>query len=160
MCHDPNSARFKLYYCPPFRSSFITHLFAFQGVPLQEERRFEVSEAMWHGHPKDQPIPLMGPPLLEDLQTGQILSQLPAVDLRPVVLRRANRGIDSRHARRRPERPCDLTLSHVLNPFVCPESAVPLSPPVTTTTRTASPDVRTSAQRWLGRDQDRDCRGL
>jgi glutathione S-transferase len=82
MSQDPSSARFKLYYWPlPFRSSFITHLFAFQGVPLQEERRFEVILAMWHRHPKDQPIPLMGPPLLQDLQTGQMLSQLPAIVL-------------------------------------------------------------------------------
>jgi len=74
--------RFHLYYWPiAFRGCFVSYLFAYRGVPLLETADFdEIGELMNQG-PAEQPIPFVGPPLLVDRETGQALSQMPAIVL-------------------------------------------------------------------------------
>ena len=74
--------RFKLYYWPlPFRGCFVSYLFAYRDVPLLEETHFEEIAAMKGEHPGKQALPFMGPPVLEDLDSGRSLSQMPAIVL-------------------------------------------------------------------------------
>ena len=74
--------RFELVYWPlPFRGCFVSYLFAWCDVPLKVVDDYEVIEALIERDPGEQPIPFVGPPLLRDRQTGQSLSQMPAIAL-------------------------------------------------------------------------------
>ena len=74
--------RFQLDYWPiPFRGCFVSYLFAYQGVPLRIEEDFDTINAGKDREPADQPVPFMGPPVLHDLSTGRLLSQMPAIVL-------------------------------------------------------------------------------
>ncbi|MEM1082273.1 MAG: hypothetical protein AAGH65_11890 [Pseudomonadota bacterium] len=82
MPSQTSEADFELYYWPlPFRSCFITYLFAYRDAPLMEVREFDAIEALRHQLVDEQPIPLMGPPMLRDRRTGLVLSQMPAIVL-------------------------------------------------------------------------------
>ena len=75
-------AEFELLYWPiPFRGCFVSYLFAYRGVPLLVESRFEDIEAMMDAPTEEQDVPFMGPPVLRDLRTGRVLSQMPAIVL-------------------------------------------------------------------------------
>jgi len=75
-----SEARFQLYYWPiPFRGCFVSHLFAYRGVPLLEERDPERNADLRARHPGEQPVPFVGPPLLHDLEQDRFLSQMPAI---------------------------------------------------------------------------------
>ena len=77
---DTSEARFKLYYWPiPFRGCFVSYLFAYRGVPLLTETGYEENERLRRLHPSQQDIPYMGPPVLEDLEQGRTISQMPAI---------------------------------------------------------------------------------
>ena len=77
-----SSARFQLYYWPiPFRGCFVSHLFAFQDVPLLEESDPGEIQKLMGLNPGEQPVPSMGPPILRDLESGRTLSQMPAIVL-------------------------------------------------------------------------------
>lgn len=66
--------RFQLYYWPlPFRGCFVSYLFAYRDVPLQEVADFEEI--------REQDFPFMGPPVLRDLEFDRTLSQMPAIVL-------------------------------------------------------------------------------
>ncbi len=74
--------RFQLYYWPiPFRGCFISYLFAYQQVPLRIEASFDAINALKDRDPLEQAVPFMGPPVLRDHATGQVLSQMPAIAL-------------------------------------------------------------------------------
>ncbi|MEL7449477.1 MAG: glutathione S-transferase family protein [Pseudomonadota bacterium] len=74
--------RFQLYYWPiPFRGCFVSYLFAYQDVPLRIEASFDAINALKDRDPREQDIPFMGPPVLRNLATGQVLSQMPAIVL-------------------------------------------------------------------------------
>ena len=74
------TTRFKLYYWPlPFRGCFVSYLFAYAGVPLEEETGYEAIQAMRTAPLAEQAIPFIGPPVLEDRETGVVLSQMPAI---------------------------------------------------------------------------------
>jgi glutathione S-transferase len=71
---------FQLYYWPvPFRGCFISYLFAYRDVPLLEETSLETNAEAKNRRPGEQDIPYMGPPVLLDLESGQALSQMPAI---------------------------------------------------------------------------------
>ncbi|MEM9302249.1 MAG: glutathione S-transferase family protein [Pseudomonadota bacterium] len=75
-----STPRFRLYYWPlPFRGCFVSYQFAYQDVPLLEESDLEAIETLRQQPPSDQPVPFMGPPVLEDLETGEFISQAPAI---------------------------------------------------------------------------------
>lgn len=77
-----HEARFQLYYWPiPFRGCFVSYLFAYQGVPLLEESGYEEISQLQSERPGKQPIPFVGPPILVDRESGQALSQMPAIVL-------------------------------------------------------------------------------
>ncbi len=77
-----SEARFRLYYWPiPFRGCFVSYLFAYRDVPLLEESDFEAIQKLKSLHPGEQDIPFMGPPVLQDLESGRSLSQMPAIVL-------------------------------------------------------------------------------
>ncbi len=92
MATDNPEPRFQLYYWPlPFRGCFVSYLFAWRDVPLQQVSDFdEINERIGQA-PNEQDVPFIGPPVLVDLQAGQALSQMPAIvlhvadelDLRP-----------------------------------------------------------------------------
>ena len=72
--------RFQLYYWPiPFRGCFVSYLFAYSEVPLLEESSPEKNAELKDRPPAEQDVPYMGPPVLCDLETGQALSQMPAI---------------------------------------------------------------------------------
>ncbi|MEM9404129.1 MAG: glutathione S-transferase family protein [Pseudomonadota bacterium] len=74
--------RFHLYYWPiPFRGCFVSYLFAYRDVPLRQTAGFDEIRAMQNTALSEQPVPFVGPPILQDLQTGQTLSQMPAIVL-------------------------------------------------------------------------------
>ena len=73
---------YKLYYWPlPFRGSFITYLFAYRGVALDIEDSVAAISEMKDQAPAHQAVPHMGPPVLEDLESGHRISQVPAIAL-------------------------------------------------------------------------------
>ena len=75
-------ARYKLYYWPlPFRGSFITYLFAYRGVALDVEDSVDTITEMKDEAPAHQAVPHMGPPVLEDQESGHRISQMPAIVL-------------------------------------------------------------------------------
>ena len=72
--------RYRLDYWPiPFRGCFVSYQFAWRGVPLINEAGFEDIERLKSPPPSEQAIPFMGPPVLHDLETGRVLSQMPAI---------------------------------------------------------------------------------
>lgn len=74
--------KFQLYYWPlPFRGCFVSYLFAYRDVPLQEVADFEEIGKLKNQDPGEQDIPFMGPPVLRDLETDRALSQMPAIVL-------------------------------------------------------------------------------
>lgn len=80
MPSQTSEARFQLYYWPiPFRGCFVSHLFAYRGVPLLEETDPERNVELRGRHPSEQPVPYVGPPLLHDLEQDRFLSQMPAI---------------------------------------------------------------------------------
>lgn len=82
MASQTSEPRFQLCYWPlPFRGCFVSYLFAYRGVPLLEETRYEEIERLRSLPPGEQDIPFLGPPVLRDLETGRTLSQMPAIVL-------------------------------------------------------------------------------
>ena len=72
----------KLYYWPlPFRGCFISYLFAYTNTPLLQESSYEAINHLKDLPPPNQPIPFIGPPILQILDTNQYLSQMPAITL-------------------------------------------------------------------------------
>ncbi|MEM9387247.1 MAG: glutathione S-transferase [Pseudomonadota bacterium] len=70
---------YTLYYWPiPFRGQFVRSLLAHVGASW-EEANDEALRARWKAHPKEQPIPFMGLPVLTDHAANISLSQMPAV---------------------------------------------------------------------------------
>ncbi|MEO0336420.1 MAG: glutathione S-transferase family protein [Pseudomonadota bacterium] len=71
--------RFRVHYWPfAFRGCFVTHLLSYREQEF-ELVDFEEVASQRRLNPKEQKIPFMGPPLLEDKQTGLTLSQMPAI---------------------------------------------------------------------------------
>ena len=82
MPSNTSGSRFQLYYWPiPFRGCFVSYLFAYRGVPLLMEASFEEINKLISRDPGEQAIPVMGPPVLRDLESGHTLSQMPAIVL-------------------------------------------------------------------------------
>ncbi len=82
MASEASQPRFRLYYWPiAFRGCFVSYLFAFRDEPLLEETRFEELEKLMSQRPGEQDVPFVGPPLLQDLESGRTLSQMPAIVL-------------------------------------------------------------------------------
>ena len=74
--------KFELYYWPlPFRGCFVSYLFAYRDVPLLEITDFEDIQASMSRHPSEQEVPFIGPPVLRNRESGQALSQMPAIVL-------------------------------------------------------------------------------
>ena len=74
--------RFQLHYWPiPFRGCFVSYLFAFRDIPLHEESGYDQIVESKNQRPREQDVPFMGPPVLRDLESGQTLSQMPAIVL-------------------------------------------------------------------------------
>lgn len=70
---------YTLYYWPlPFRGHFVRYVLAHVGARW-DEPDFETVMALKNAPVADQPYPFMAPPLLRDNETGQRLSQLPAI---------------------------------------------------------------------------------
>ena len=71
--------RFTLYYWPiPFRAQFIRYVLAYAGEAWDEPDRDAVM-AIYRSAIADQPLPLMGPPLLHDRKEDVWVSQSPAI---------------------------------------------------------------------------------
>ena len=82
MSLEESRARFQLFYWPiPFRGCFVSYLFAYRDVPLQEESDFDQIVELKSQNPGEQDIPFMGPPVLRDIESGRTLSQMPAIVL-------------------------------------------------------------------------------
>lgn len=82
MASEARPGRFRLHYWPiPFRGVFVSYLFAYRDRSLQNDSSFEEIGALKSAAPSDQGIPFMGPPVLEDRETGRVLSQMPAIVL-------------------------------------------------------------------------------
>ncbi len=78
----PSSPRYRLYYWPiPFRGCFVSYLFAYRNVPLEEAASFEDIKRRVEQPPAEQDVPFIGPPVLADLENGNTLSQMPAIVL-------------------------------------------------------------------------------
>lgn len=74
-----SAPRFTLYYWPiPFRAQPARYILAYAGADWEEPDRDAVT-AVYQAEVSDQPVPFMGPPLLQDRETGFSLSQLPAI---------------------------------------------------------------------------------
>ena len=74
--------KYELFYWPlPFRGCFISYLFAYRDEPLLEVADFEEILSRMNQHPGEQAVPFMGPPVLLDRESGQALSQMPAIVL-------------------------------------------------------------------------------
>ncbi|MDV2081118.1 glutathione S-transferase [Marinobacter xestospongiae] len=72
--------RFQLFYWPiAFRGCFVSYLFAYRNIPLQEETSPDVIARLKSLPPGEQDIPFVGPPVLKDRKTGHTLSQMPAI---------------------------------------------------------------------------------
>ena len=77
---QPTSA-YDFYYWPlPFRGQFIRALLACAGQTWQEHDQAAI-ERLHAQAPADQPVPLMGPPMLIDKRSGFALSQMTAIAL-------------------------------------------------------------------------------
>lgn len=82
MTSQTSDSRFRLYYWPiPFRGCFISYLFAYRGTPLLEEADYELIANMMALRPGEQDIPFMGPPVIHDIESDRMLSQMPAIAL-------------------------------------------------------------------------------
>lgn len=82
MTVERGEPRFKLYYWPlPFRGCFITYLFAYRDVPLLIEDDLEENLRLKNIDPAEQATPYMGPPVLQDRDSGAVISQMPAIVL-------------------------------------------------------------------------------
>ena len=74
--------KYELYYWPlPFRGCFVSYLFAYRDVPLLEVSGYDDIIERMSQHPSAQAVPFMGPPVLLDRESGQALSQTPAIVL-------------------------------------------------------------------------------
>ncbi len=74
--------KYELYYWPlPFRGCFVSHLFAYRNVPLLEVSDFDTIRRLMEQHPSEQDVPFIGPPVLRNRESGQALSQMPAIVL-------------------------------------------------------------------------------
>lgn len=72
--------KYQLYYWPlPFRGCFVSYLFAYSDVPLTIETSIEKVETLLTLPPEEQDLPFMGPPMLQELETGRMISQMPAI---------------------------------------------------------------------------------
>ncbi|MDJ0684814.1 MAG: glutathione S-transferase family protein [Alphaproteobacteria bacterium] len=75
-------ARYRVTYWPTaFRGCFVSYLLAYRDVAFVEEEDPEKIAYRMALPTEDQPVPWIGPPLLEDLKTGRALSQVPAIAL-------------------------------------------------------------------------------
>ena len=82
MSAEKPGAKYELMYWPlPFRGCFVSYLFAYRDVPLIEISDFEEISDRMHRPPGEQAVPFMGPPTLHNRDTGQTLSQMPAIVL-------------------------------------------------------------------------------
>lgn len=72
---------YKLYYWPaPFRGNFIRFLLEEAGEKYKEASVKEISE-LYSLTVEDQPLPMMAPPFIHDLDRDVFLSQMPAIVL-------------------------------------------------------------------------------
>ncbi len=70
---------YKLYYWPaPFRGDFIRFLLAEAGEKYEEASVKEISD-LYSLSVEDQPLPMMAPPFLHDLDRDVFLNQMPAI---------------------------------------------------------------------------------
>lgn len=70
---------YSLYYWPiPFRGHFIRYVLAATGTTWDEPGVDEIAR-MKALTPADQPTPFMGPPILLDHDSGEYMSQMPAI---------------------------------------------------------------------------------
>jgi len=70
---------YTLYYWPiPFRGQFVRAVLAETGAEWREAGA-EATSALLHAAPEDQPVPHMGPPVLEDHAAGFVLAEMPAI---------------------------------------------------------------------------------
>ncbi|MFC3612831.1 glutathione S-transferase [Lutimaribacter marinistellae] len=71
--------RFTLYYWPiPFRAQFARYILAHAGQPWTEPDRDAVM-ALYQTDIAEQPVPFMGPPVLQDAEHDAWISQAPAI---------------------------------------------------------------------------------
>lgn len=74
--------RYQLSYWPiPFRGCFVSYLFAYRNIPLLEESDLQANKQLLSRLPAEQDVPVMGLPVLRDLESGRTLSQVPAIVL-------------------------------------------------------------------------------
>ena len=74
--------KYQISYWPiPFRGCFVSYLFAYRDVPLDEVSDLDLNKQLLSQAPSDQPIPVMGLPVLQELDSGRTLSQTPAIIL-------------------------------------------------------------------------------
>ena len=74
--------RYELYYWPlPFRGCFVSYLFAYRDVPLLEISDYEEIRTRMSLDPGEQDVPFTGPPVLRNRESGEALSQMPAIVL-------------------------------------------------------------------------------
>jgi len=72
--------RYKVTYWPlAFRGCFVTYLLAYADVAFAVEDDMAAIDRLKAQAVADQPTPLIGPPMLEDLETGIALNQVPAI---------------------------------------------------------------------------------
>jgi len=70
---------YKLFYWPaPFRGNFIRFLLEEAGEKYEEASVKEISE-LYALPVEDQPLPMMAPPFLHDMERDVFLSQMPAI---------------------------------------------------------------------------------
>ncbi len=82
MPSTPAKTRYELTYWPiPFRGCFVSYLFAYRNEPLDERDDYEEISDAQELPTRRQAIPFVGPPTLLDRETGQSLSQMPAIVL-------------------------------------------------------------------------------
>ncbi len=74
--------RYELEYWPiPFRGCFVSYLFAYADVALREKSDFEKGRDFLAQAPAEQDVPVMGLPVLRDLENNVSVSQMPAIVL-------------------------------------------------------------------------------
>jgi glutathione S-transferase len=74
------SPRFKLYYWPiSFRGCFISYILSYFESPFVEISNFDEINSLKELPLNQQPIPFVGPPILNDLIKNKTLSQMPAI---------------------------------------------------------------------------------
>ncbi|MEM8768430.1 MAG: glutathione S-transferase family protein [Pseudomonadota bacterium] len=72
--------KYRLYYWPlPFRGCFVSYLFAYRNEPLLMSADFDEIGELMSLPPAEQPIPFLGPPVLQSLNADWALSQMPAI---------------------------------------------------------------------------------